>query len=185
MAQRAVRRFDQFLESNEHDDAASTTSSSVLFLGAASPPPSSISTSTTAWSPTASHRGLSNNSQGIQGHNSNNNNSNGSTNGMSNLPMGVRRARTMSIDSNTSLFTLSDAQSIRSRSTISRSKDYCAAFNTLRDMFPNVDVDVCEVVLQANRGHLPPAIEALLEISNSIASEHDEPYDNEDDEVGQ
>jgi len=33
-------------------------------------------------------------------------------------------------------------------------------------MFPNVDPDVCEVILQANQGHIPSTIEALLDIAN-------------------
>ncbi|KAJ1653785.1 hypothetical protein IWQ61_006166 [Dispira simplex] len=37
----------------------------------------------------------------------------------------------------------------------------------LQDMFPNVESDVCRIILQANQGYIPATIEALLDISKS------------------
>lgn len=63
---------------------------------------------------------------------------------------------------------LPNSASIRARSEqVPRGPAYQQALQTLMDMFENVDKEVCEVVLQSNNGHLPPSIEALLEISKS------------------
>jgi hypothetical protein len=48
-----------------------------------------------------------------------------------------------------------------------KGSDYQQALRMLRDMFPNVDPEVCDVVLQANNGHLPPSIETLLDIAQT------------------
>jgi hypothetical protein len=147
LAQRAVRRFDQFMDTTDSDDGNSSTGPA---SSRPSPPPSSAP-STSNWSQSTPRR--------------------------DSLPHPIRRSRTMSIDSMASLYTFSDAQSFRSRSTLTRSKDYDNAFEVLRNMFPNIDAEVCHMVLQAKRGHLPPAIEALLEISNSVADKNDAPQD--------
>lgn len=59
------------------------------------------------------------------------------------------------------LRTIDEAKEIKAR--MDKSKDYEQVLKTLRDMFPNVDPEVCEVVLQANNGHLPPSVETLLD----------------------
>ncbi|KAJ1967103.1 hypothetical protein IWQ62_002062 [Dispira parvispora] len=41
----------------------------------------------------------------------------------------------------------------------------------LQDMFPNVESDVCQIILQANQGYIPATIEALLDISKSSPTE--------------
>ncbi|KAK9767289.1 hypothetical protein K7432_003020 [Basidiobolus ranarum] len=50
-------------------------------------------------------------------------------------------------------------------------QEYNQALSTLKDMFPNIEADICELILQANQGELQPSIEALLDISNSIIPE--------------
>ncbi|ORY04849.1 hypothetical protein K493DRAFT_404578, partial [Basidiobolus meristosporus CBS 931.73] len=38
-------------------------------------------------------------------------------------------------------------------------QEYSQALSTLRDMFPNIEADICELILQANQGQLQPSIE--------------------------
>ncbi|KAF8947577.1 hypothetical protein BGZ47_008595 [Haplosporangium gracile] len=49
-------------------------------------------------------------------------------------------------------------------------EEYVQALETLSDMFPSCERQVCDVILQANEGRLSPSIDTLLEISS--ASEH-------------
>ncbi|KAI9230592.1 MAG: hypothetical protein DHS80DRAFT_28661 [Piptocephalis tieghemiana] len=53
------------------------------------------------------------------------------------------------------------------------------AYKTVRDMFPNVDPEVCEVVLKATAAHVPTAVERLLEIGGEDGPE---PLEDEEDD---
>ncbi|KAF9543655.1 hypothetical protein EC957_000587 [Mortierella hygrophila] len=44
-------------------------------------------------------------------------------------------------------------------------EEYLQALETLTDMFPSCERQVCDVILQANEGRLSPSIDTLLEIS--------------------
>lgn len=80
-----------------------------------------------------------------------------------NLPLQPEREKPENVQ-------LKNTASVRARTEkMLKGKDYQQALRTLRDMFTNVDAKVCEVVLQANNGHLPPSIETLLDISESMA----------------
>ncbi|KAF8970276.1 hypothetical protein BGZ46_010526 [Entomortierella lignicola] len=46
-------------------------------------------------------------------------------------------------------------------------EQYLKALETLTDMFPSCEREVCDVILQANDGRLSPSIDALLEISSA------------------
>ncbi|KAF9564869.1 hypothetical protein EC968_004398 [Mortierella alpina] len=46
-------------------------------------------------------------------------------------------------------------------------EDYRQALETLADMFPTCERQVCDVILQANDGRLSPSIDTLLEISSA------------------
>ncbi|KAF9287559.1 hypothetical protein BGZ68_001656 [Mortierella alpina] len=46
-------------------------------------------------------------------------------------------------------------------------EDYLQALETLADMFPTCERQVCDVILQANDGRLSPSIDTLLEISSA------------------
>ncbi|KAF9584663.1 hypothetical protein BGW38_005660 [Lunasporangiospora selenospora] len=52
--------------------------------------------------------------------------------------------------------------------------EYSKALETLTDMFPTCERQVCEVILQANDGRLSPSIDALLEISSANESKSDQ-----------
>ncbi|ORY03869.1 hypothetical protein K493DRAFT_63525 [Basidiobolus meristosporus CBS 931.73] len=59
-----------------------------------------------------------------------------------------------------------------SERTPGSSVDYSKALAILKDMFTTIDPATCESILHANKGHLQPSIEALLDIStkNMVAS---------------
>ncbi|ORY01719.1 hypothetical protein K493DRAFT_334882 [Basidiobolus meristosporus CBS 931.73] len=59
-----------------------------------------------------------------------------------------------------------------SERTPGSSVDYSKALAILKDMFTSIDPETCESILHANKGHLQPSIEALLDIStkNMVAS---------------
>ncbi|KAG0044888.1 hypothetical protein BGZ83_009833 [Gryganskiella cystojenkinii] len=46
-------------------------------------------------------------------------------------------------------------------------EEYLQALETLTDMFPSCERQVCDVILQANDGRLSPSIDTLLEISSA------------------
>ncbi|KAG0294353.1 hypothetical protein BGZ96_001348 [Linnemannia gamsii] len=46
-------------------------------------------------------------------------------------------------------------------------EEYLQALETLTDMFPSCERQVCDVILQANEGRLSPSIDTLLEISSA------------------
>ncbi|KAJ1927637.1 hypothetical protein IWQ60_002740 [Tieghemiomyces parasiticus] len=46
-------------------------------------------------------------------------------------------------------------------------REFQANLALLRDMFPNIEPEVCLMILQANRGYVPGTIEALLDIAKS------------------
>ncbi|GJJ70312.1 Rab5 GDP/GTP exchange factor [Entomortierella parvispora] len=46
-------------------------------------------------------------------------------------------------------------------------EEYLKALETLTDMFPSCEREVCDVILQANDGRLSPSIDTLLEISSA------------------
>ncbi|KAK9722622.1 hypothetical protein K7432_002527 [Basidiobolus ranarum] len=54
-----------------------------------------------------------------------------------------------------------------SERTPGSSVDYSKALAILKDMFTNIDPETCESILHANKGHLQPSIEALLDISTT------------------
>lgn len=41
-------------------------------------------------------------------------------------------------------------------------EEYLQALETLTDMFPSCEREVCDVILQANEGRLSPSIDTLL-----------------------
>ncbi|KAG0024245.1 hypothetical protein BGZ81_007763 [Podila clonocystis] len=54
-------------------------------------------------------------------------------------------------------------------------EEYLQALETLTDMFPSCERQVCDVILQANDGRLSPSIDTLLEISSANDKTQQEP----------
>ncbi|KFH69955.1 hypothetical protein MVEG_04758 [Podila verticillata NRRL 6337] len=54
-------------------------------------------------------------------------------------------------------------------------EEYLQALETLTDMFPSCERQVCDVILQANDGRLSPSIDTLLEISSANDKSQQEP----------
>jgi hypothetical protein len=56
----------------------------------------------------------------------------------------------------------SSHQSQQQRPSQQSMEEYLKALETLTDMFPSCERQVCDVILQANEGRLSPSIDALL-----------------------
>ncbi|KAF9900316.1 hypothetical protein EC991_007637 [Linnemannia zychae] len=57
-------------------------------------------------------------------------------------------------------------------------EEYLQALETLTDMFPSCERQVCDVILQANEGRLSPSIDTLLEISSASESSNNQNRNN-------
>ncbi|KAJ1983161.1 hypothetical protein H4R34_001447 [Dimargaris verticillata] len=64
-------------------------------------------------------------------------------------------------------------------------QEFASNLHLLREMFPNVEPDVCQMVLQANHGYVPATIESLLDIAKTtpVDSSVDTPSFGLDDSV--
>ncbi|KAF9932237.1 hypothetical protein FBU30_008659 [Linnemannia zychae] len=75
--------------------------------------------------------------------------------------------------------TLSSAQQQPPQPSQQSMEEYLQALDTLADMFPSCERQVCDVILQANEGRLSPSIDTLLEIAstNDISSHQNQNND--------
>ncbi|KAF9272771.1 hypothetical protein BGZ88_004424 [Linnemannia elongata] len=60
-------------------------------------------------------------------------------------------------------------------------EEYLQALETLTDMFPSCEREVCDVILQANEGRLSPSIDTLLEISSASENSNNQGNNNQTD----
>ncbi|KAJ1679605.1 hypothetical protein EV182_001705 [Spiromyces aspiralis] len=66
------------------------------------------------------------------------------------------------------------------RPVIEGGQQWAETLNILRDMFPNVESEVCDMILRANNGFVPRTIEQLLEIATADIHIEDSATQNDD-----
>ncbi|KAG9319248.1 hypothetical protein KVV02_005329 [Mortierella alpina] len=81
-------------------------------------------------------------------------------------PGNVQRARQRTV-SGTQQPQQAQVQHLNQQPQQQSAEDYLQALETLADMFPTCERQVCDVILQANDGRLSPSIDTLLEISSA------------------
>ncbi|KAG0375529.1 hypothetical protein BGX24_008970 [Mortierella sp. AD032] len=90
----------------------------------------------------------------------------------------VARQRTRTVSGTHQQLQQSPQQQQQQRPPQQTMEEYLQALETLTDMFPTCEREVCDVILQANEGRLSPSIDTLLEISSASESSNNQDRTN-------